>query len=239
METSDLKIKGIYETLDELCKAHPVGEDGDAYIVELNAPKHVYNHRCLYKWSKFLNKWVNYGLSEEDKIKENIKSERKKSEMDAKSRLAAEVMRFCKNKYGSPYPREIECGKIQWLNVPVFAMSFFNGMKGIPYLLIEDMAEEKDRIRKKRDEHDEKYPKLNGEKVNLPHPGLSDEKKEKYFAKYPGLIELVESIEEWRNESNRLWEELSAINDIKQLNSEQLKLLGINFNPYDRDKRKP
>ena len=234
METSDLKIKGAYETLDELCKAHPAGEDGDAYIVELNAP-HV---RCLYKWSKFLNKWVNYGLSEEDKIKENLKREREKSEMDAKSRLTAEVMRFCRNKYGTPYPGEIECGKITWLNVPVFAMSFFaksscHVMKSIPYL---DMAEEKNRIRKMMDEHDEKYPKLNGEKVNLPHPGLSDEKKEKYFAKYPGLIELVESIEEWRNESIRLREELSAINDLKPLNSEQLKLLGINFNPYYRDK---
>ena len=233
METSDLKIKGVYETLDELCKAHPAGEDGDAYIVELNAPKH---YRCLYKWSKFLNKWVNYGLSEEDKIKENLKREREKSEMDAKSRLAAEVRQFCKNKYGTPYPSEIECGKIKWLNVPVFAMSSCNMMKAIPYLLIEDMVEETDRIRKMMDEHDEKYPKLNGEKVNLPHPGLSDEKKEKYFAKYPGLIELVESIEEWRNEHIRLLEELSAINDLKRLNSEQLKLLGINFNPYDRGK---
>ena len=123
----------------------------------------------LYKYSGFLKAWVNCGFTEESKIKKNAIREQRKLEWGAKCRLAGEVRGFCMEKYGTPYPDEIECGQIRWLNVPVFALSHYpTGLKMIPYLVIDDLYE------------------------------------------------------------------LSAIDDLKQLNSEQLELLGIKFSPYHR-----
>ncbi|MCL2128741.1 MAG: DUF4116 domain-containing protein [Treponema sp.] len=71
-------------------------------------------------------------------------------------RWASEVKQLCIEKYGTAFPCKIECGYIEWRNVPFFAMPYSPmRMKMIPYLEMPDASKEKDTIRKKIKEHDE------------------------------------------------------------------------------------
>ena len=159
--------------------------------------------------------------------------------MSGMKRIAAEVRQFCIDKYGVPQPEEIECGKIRWFNMPYFAMPAApTDMKSIPYLVIEDIAKEANKIREMLDEHDEKYPTLNGKKVYL-HYSMDDPdpRGKIFYEKHPELIEFIGPVEEWRKIHRHLSEKLSVLRDTKALSSEQLELLGIKVDPYLKGKK--
>jgi len=138
-------------------------------------------------------------------------------------RWAWEVHEFCKEKYGSSTPDKFECGNLIWLNVPNMGMPGSPmKMKCIPYLVIEEMKQVRDELQKKLNKHEKKYPKLpNGIRVyNIDN--------------HPDLKEYAEPVKEWYRVHFELIKELNSIIDKKRLSSEQLELLGINFNVYKR-----
>jgi hypothetical protein len=99
-------------------------------------------------------------------------------------------------------------------------------MRGIPYL---ELTEENDELKRKHDEHDKKYPTINGKRVFI--PGLPKEKLDKYFEKHPEAKEHQGAVEEWRKEWRNLVDNKKTTS--KPLSPEQLELLGINFDVYE------
>ena len=71
MENNEVRIKGRYESLVDLCKDHPIGADGDIYLVK--STKNGLEN--VYKWSKVLKSWVDHGFSEESQIKRKLEIE--------------------------------------------------------------------------------------------------------------------------------------------------------------------
>ena len=145
-------------------------------------------------------------------------------------RWAYEVRQFCIEKYGTAYPTKIEGRKIIWLNVPFFSMPYSPmNMKAIPVFEEWEIEEYNMKIEDEIEKHWEIFNQYNKKVRKMLF--LSDSKMKKYLKTHPECIEFVELIKKWEEEYNQLSNRLRRGTRIN-LTTDQLELLGINFDPY-------
>ena len=145
-------------------------------------------------------------------------------------RWAKEVRQFCIEKYGTAYPRKIECGYITWTNVPFFAMPYSPmEMRGIPYLEDWDIGEHNEKIEAEMTAHMKKHPKPVRKLWKLPY--YNEKKLKRFLGMSPGNKEIYESVKKWHDKYKTLDNSLRR-GKSSLLTPEQLELLGINFDPY-------
>ena len=184
---------------------------------------------------------IHHAENEDIAKAEAIKLYLKQFGEEAKGKIASiirfrsnqEVIQFCMEKYGVPYPSKTEFGNLQWSHVPWFAMPYSPmGLREIPYLIIKDInIEEKNQINQQIKEHYDKRLKINGKPVRIL---ISKIQKREYFKSHPELREHQKEIEEWLDKLNELQKQCNSLRvETKSLSPEQLELLGINFDPYD------
>lgn len=188
-----------------------------------------------------------YNENEETAKTEAEKLYKKQFKKEAKGKIIksirynspSEIKIFCKNKYGSDYPKAINCGQLQWLNVPRFSMAFMPmGVFTIPYLLDSKNKNTKEceLLEKKLEEHMKLKPRPDPNKnrdiIFIP---LDKEEINKMINKYPELIKFLELMQKWANKRWTLLKELTIKKGARQLRHKELELLGINFDIYNHE----
>ena len=140
-------------------------------------------------------------------------------------RWGSEIARFCIEKYGTAYPNELMGREIEWGN-------YVSPMGRTPSFRREETEKQQcEAITKKRKEHSATFPTLNGKRVNIPNIPKKD--LENLFRRRPELEPFYEPLVEWRRRNEQFHEEMRALEGArrKNLNPEELELLGINFDP--------
>jgi hypothetical protein len=128
-----------------------------------------------------------------------------------------ERCQFCREKYGVAYPEDIGFGKIVWWNVPYFAMGTVGcGLKSIPRIRSEKTRKAREDLEKWEKSEEAAY--------------LSAQ-MEKAWKEYESARKKYES------EHNKYTTFLSDPEfDDRDLTRDELAQLGINFDPYRRNK---
>ena len=148
-------------------------------------------------------------------------------------RPGREVMQFCKEKYGTPFPQKTEFGYLKWLHVPWFSMPYSPmGLRENPYLIInEEYIDKKNVIDQLIQEHFVKRPRINGKLVRILYSKIQ---KREYYKSHPEIQEHRDEIEEWQKKLDELQNQRMFLKvETKPLSTEQLELLGINYDAYD------
>jgi hypothetical protein len=157
---------------------------------------------------------------------------------------------FCKEKYGVEYPEDIGFGRIEWWNVPNFALgSVGHGLKSIPRIRSEKTLKAREDLEKWENSEEAAHLRAQIDVWRHP-PGLTEYRKsmtrrERAAVKHQREKEQEEYWEAHQIEIKKAYKEYESAYekysaflddpefDDRDLTRDELAQLGINFDPYN------